>query len=58
MESQKTLNSLKTTSDNKNLPKFVTKTKFYDRSKKNYSNNKENWINTPFVLRIKHDAIV
>ena len=58
MEFQKTINSLKTTSDSKNSPKFVTKTKVYDRSEKNYSNNKENWINTPFVLSIKHNTIV
>ena len=58
MEFQKTINSLKTTSDNKNSPKFVTKTKVYDRSEKNYSNNKENWINTSFVLSIKHNTIV
>ena len=58
MEFQKTINSLNTTSDNKNLPRFVTKTKVYDRSKKNNSNNKENWVNKPFVLKIKHDTIV
>ena len=58
MKLQKTINSLKTTSDNKDLPRFVTKTKVYDRSEKNYSNNKENWINTPFVLSIKHNTIV
>ena len=58
MEFQKTISSLNTTSNNKNLPRFVTKTKVYDQSEKNYNNNKENWINTPFVLRIKHDIIV
>ena len=57
MEFQKTINSLSATSNNKNLPRFVAKTKVYDRSEKNYSNNKENRINTPFVLRIKHDTI-
>ena len=44
--------------DKKDLPRFVTKTKVYNRSEKNYSNNKENWINTPFVLNIKHNYIV
>ena len=34
MKFQKTINSLKTTSDNKDLPRFVTKTKVYDRSEK------------------------
>ena len=58
MKFQKTINSLKTTSDNKGLPRFVTKTKVYDWSEKNYSNNRENWINTPFVLNIKHNSIV
>ena len=58
MKFQRTINSLKATSDSKDLPRFVTKTKVYDRSEKNYSNNKENWINTPFVLRIKHNSIV
>ena len=58
MKFQKTRNSLKTTSDNKDLPRFVIKTKVYDQSEKNYSNNKENWINTPFVLSIKHNSIV
>ena len=58
MKFQKTINSLNTTSNNKNLPRFVTKTKVYDRSDKNYSNNKKNWINILFVLRIKHDTIV
>ena len=58
MKFQKTINSLKTTSDNKDLPRFVTKTKVYDWSEKNYSNNKESWINTPFVLNIKHNSIV
>ena len=52
MESQKTINSLEKTSDNKDLlKKRINK-------EKNYSNNKENWINKPFVLRINHDSIV
>ena len=58
MEFQKTINLFDQTFDNKNLPRFVTKTKVYDKSEKNYSNNKENWINTPFVLSIKHNTIV
>ena len=58
MKFQKTINSLKTTSDNKDLPRFVAKTKVYDRSEKNYNNYKENWINAPFVLSIKHNTIV
>ena len=58
MKFQKTINLLKTTSDNKDLPRFLTKTKVYDRTEKNYSNNKENWINTPFRLNIKHNFIV
>ena len=58
MKFQSTINLLKTTFDNKDLPRLVTKTKVYDRSEKNYNNNKENWINTTFVLNIKHDTIV
>ena len=58
MEAQNTINSLETIPDNKDLPIFVTKTKVYDRSEKIYSNNKENCINTPFVLNIKHNSIV
>ena len=34
MEFQKTINLLKTTSDNKDLPRLVTKTNVYDQSKK------------------------
>ena len=55
MESQKTINLLETTSDNKDLLK---KGQFMINKKKNYSNNKENWISTPFVLSIKHNTIV
>ena len=58
MKFQKTINLLKTTSDNKDLPRSATKTKVYDRSEKNYSNNKENQINIPFVvLSVKHNSI-
>ena len=56
MEFQKTINSLGITSDNKDLPK--NRSKFMINKKKNYNNNKENWINTPFVLSIKHNTIV
>ena len=52
MEFQKTINS----SDNKDLLKNGSK--FMINQKKNYSNNKKNWINTTFVLSIKHDTIV
>ena len=57
MGAQKTINSLETIPDNKDLPRFVTETKVYDWSEKNYSNNKKSWINTPFLLNIKHDSI-
>ena len=56
MEFQKIINSLGITSDNKNLLK--KRSKFMINKKKNYSNNKENWINTAFVLSIKHSIIV
>ena len=58
MEFQKTINLLNTTSDNKDLPRFVTKTKVYDQSEKNYCVNEEIKIKTPFVLSIKHNIIV
>ena len=57
MEFQKTTNSPNSTSDNKNLPKFVTKSKVYDQSKKNYCANEVIRIKTPFVLSIKHNTI-
>ena len=43
MEFQKIVNFLDTTSDNKDLPKFVAKNllEIYDQSEKNYSVNKE-----------------
>ena len=56
MKFQKTLKSIDTTSDNKDLLK--KRSKFMINKKKNYSNNKENWINTPFVLSIKQNSIV
>ena len=34
MEAQKTINLPETIPDNKHLPRFVTKTKVYDRSEK------------------------
>ena len=50
MEFQKIINLLDTTSDNKDLPRFLTKNwiVFYDQSEKNYSVNKE--------IRIKHQC--
>ena len=56
MEFQKTINSLNKTPDNKDLLKNGSK--FMINKKNNYSNNKENWINTAFVLSIKHITIV
>ena len=48
MEFQKITNLLDITSDNKDLPRFVTKKwiEVYDRSEKNYSINKEIRIKT------------
>ena len=44
MEFQKIINLLDRTSDDKDLPRFVTKKwiKVYDQSEKNYSVNKKN----------------
>ena len=52
MESQKIINFLDTNSDNKDLPKFVTKEwiEVYDQSEWNYNANKKIWIKTS-VLR-------
>ena len=49
MEFQKIVNFLDTTSDNKNLPTFVTKKwiEFYDQSQGNYNVNKEIRIKKP-----------
>ena len=69
MEFQKIVNLLDTTSDDKDLPRFVTKKwiEVYDQSEKNYSVNKEIRIKTPMlrsnsrnliVLSIKHNSIV
>ena len=43
MEFEKIINLLDTTSDNKDLPRYVTKKwiEVYDQSEKNYSINKE-----------------
>ena len=53
MESQKTINSLRKTSDNKDLlKKRINK-------KKNYSNNKEIKMEKPIIsFSINHDSIV
>ena len=59
MEFQKTTNLLDTTSDNKNLPGFVTKTKVYDQSEKSYSVNKEIKIKTPFYcIKMEFQKII
>ena len=51
MESQKIANFLDTTSDDKDLPKFVTKKwiEAYDQSEGNYSVNKEIRIKTSML---------
>ena len=51
MEFQKIVNFLDTTSDNKNLPKFVTKKwiEVYDQSRGNYNVNKEIRIKTSML---------
>ena len=51
MEFQKIVNFLDTTSDNKNLPKFVTKKwiEFYDQPQENYNVNKEIRIKTSML---------
>ena len=62
MKFQKTINSLNTTSDKKDLLK--NRSKLMINKKKNYNVNKEIKIKTPtlkldlFVLRIKCDTIV
>ena len=49
MEFQKIVNLLDITSDNKDLPRYVTKKwiEVYDQSEKNYNPNKKNRIKTP-----------
>ena len=51
MEFQKTINLLDITSDDKDLPRYVTKkwVQVYDESEKNYSVNKEIRIKTPML---------
>ena len=51
MEFQKIVNFLDTTSDNKDLPKFVTKkwVEVYDQSQENYDVNKEIRIKTSML---------
>ena len=51
MEFQKITNFLDITSDNKDLPKFVTKKwiEVYDQSEKNYNPNKEIRIKTSML---------
>ena len=51
MEFQKTVNLLDITSEDKDLPKFVTKKwiEVYDQSEKNYSINKDIRIKTPML---------
>ena len=51
MEFQKNINLLDITSDEKDLPRFVTKKwiEVYDQSEKNYSVNKEIRIKTPML---------
>ena len=51
MEFQKILNLFDTTSDDKDLPRFVTKKwiEVYDQSENNYKVNKEIRIKTPML---------
>ena len=51
MEFQKIVNFLDTTSDDKDLPRFVTKKwiEVYDQSEKNYNPNKEIGIKTSIL---------
>ena len=51
MEFQKTVNFLDTTSDDKDLPRFVNKkwVEVYDQSEKNYNVNKEIRIKTSML---------
>ena len=54
MEFQKIANFLDTTSDDKELPRFITKKwiEIYDQSEKNYSSNKEIRIKTSMLSQI------
>ena len=51
MEFQKIVNFLDTTSDDKDLPRFVTKKwiEFYDQTERNYNANREIRIKTPML---------
>ena len=51
MEFQKIVNFLDTTSDDKDLPRLITKKliKFYDQSRENYNVNKEIRIKTSML---------
>ena len=51
MEFEKIINLLDITSDDKDLPRFVTKKwiEVYDQSEKNYNTNKEIKIKTPML---------
>ena len=57
MEFQKIINLLDTTSDDKDLPRFVTKKwmEVYDQSEKNYSINKEIRIKTTMLRSDLYD---
>ena len=59
MEFQKIISLLDITSDDKDLPKYVTKKwiDVYDQSEKNYSVNKEIRIKTP-ILRSDYAILV
>ena len=54
MEFQKTVNLLDTTSDDKDLPRFVTKKwiEVYDQSRVNYSVNEETRTKTPMLFML------
>ena len=54
MEFQKIVNLLDTTSDNKDLPRFITKkwTEVYNQSGENYNVNKEIRIKTSMLSQI------
>ena len=57
MEFQKIASFLDTTSDDKDLPRFVTKKwiEVYDQSEKNYNINKEIRVKTPMLRSCVHD---
>ena len=54
MEFQKIVNFIDTTSDNKDLPRYVTKkwVEVYDQSQENYNTNKEHQIYVILVMHI------